>query len=49
VTLYHEAIPSGPLGAARIAAFSLVIAGAVLLARAEPSAEPGLPPAEAIT
>jgi len=42
VTLYHEGIPSGVLGGARIAAFTLVIAGAVLLARGEPAAEPGL-------
>ena len=40
VTLYHEGIPSGVLGGARIAAFAFVIAGAVLLARSEPSAEP---------
>jgi hypothetical protein len=42
VTLYREGIPSGVLGAARIAAFAFVIAGAVLLARAEPAPEPGL-------
>ena len=42
VTLYHEGIPAGVLGGARIAAFTFVIAGAVLLARSEPSAEPEL-------
>jgi hypothetical protein len=48
VTLYHEAIPAGPLGAIRVAAFGLVIAGAVLLARGEPRAEPSLSQPEAI-
>jgi hypothetical protein len=42
VTLYHEGVPSGVLGGARIASFTLVIAGAVLLARGEAAAEPGL-------
>lgn len=42
VTLYHEGIPSGFLGGARIAAFTFVIAGAVLLARSEPAPKPGL-------
>ena len=46
VLLYHESIPSGPLGGARIAAFALVIAGAVLLARSEPSSKQGLPQPE---
>lgn len=49
VTLYQEGIPPGALGAARIAAFALVIAGAVLLARGEPSAQPEIPEAEAAT
>jgi len=49
VTLYHEAIPGGTLGAARVAAFGLVIAGAVLLARGEPTARPGTAPVEAAT
>ena len=35
------------LSAARIAAFTLVRIGAVLLARSEPSATPGIPQAEA--
>jgi hypothetical protein len=39
VSLYHEGVPTGILGAARITAFALVIVGAVLLARGEPSAE----------
>ena len=46
VTLYHEAVPSGVLGGARIAAFTFVIAGAVLLARSEPSATPSVPQPE---
>ena len=47
VALFHEGIPSGALGGARIAAFTLVIIGAVLLARSEPSATPGISQAEA--
>jgi hypothetical protein len=32
--LFHEALPSGPAGAARVASFAAVVVGAVLLARA---------------
>jgi hypothetical protein len=34
LVLFHEALPGGPAGAARVASFAAVIVGAVLLARA---------------
>jgi hypothetical protein len=36
VVLFHEHLPGGALGALRVVAFALVVAGAALLARAEP-------------
>ena len=38
VALFHERIPSGPFGIARIVSFGFVISGAVLLARGAPEA-----------
>ncbi len=37
VALFHESLPGGPLGVVRLGAFACVVAGAALLARAEPS------------
>jgi len=33
VAIFHERIPSGPLGVARVTAFALVVAAAAVLAR----------------
>jgi len=43
--LFHEALPSGPAGVARVASFAAVVVGAVLLARAPdaPVGEHGVP------
>jgi hypothetical protein len=39
-TIFHEPLPAGALGAARVAAFAAVVAGAAALARPEPRARP---------
>jgi drug/metabolite transporter (DMT)-like permease len=46
--LFHEPLPSGLIGAVRVAAFAVVIAGAVLLAARSKEAEP-LPPGQELT
>jgi drug/metabolite transporter (DMT)-like permease len=43
--LFHEPLPSGLIGAVRVAAFAVVVAGAVLLAARSKEAEP-LPPGQ---
>ena len=52
-TIFDEALPSGWLGGIRIAAFVLVIVGAVALARHQKGAAGAVPeehvPAEAVT
>jgi hypothetical protein len=40
IVAFHERIPAGAPGAARLVSFALVVAGAVLLARPEGSAQP---------
>jgi hypothetical protein len=42
IALFHEQVPGGGLGALRVAAFALVVAGAAVLARGE-RGEPGSP------
>lgn len=44
MVLFHEALPSGWIGAVRVAAFAAVVAGAVLLAARSTGSEP--PPAK---
>lgn len=48
MTIFHEPLPAGAFGALRIAAFALVVVGAVALARHQrgASAAPGLPSAD---
>jgi drug/metabolite transporter (DMT)-like permease len=43
MVLFHEPLPSGWIGAVRVAAFAAVVAGAVLLAARSKEAEPGRP------
>jgi hypothetical protein len=45
MVLFHEPLPSGLIGAVRVAAFVVVVAGAVLLAARSKEAE-SLPPGQ---
>lgn len=49
IMLFHEGIPAGPLGIARIVSFGFVIMGAVLLARGVPEAVDEHEPTPSVT
>ena len=49
MVLFHEPLPSGLIGAVRVAAFAAVILGAVLLAARSKETEPSQQPAQELT